>query len=75
MVDRLLNLRLTKEEEEEIPITIRCKSELLEECFLSLFGRLLLDRHQNQRAMKNTSRSAWKMGSDLQIVDVGNNVL
>ena len=75
MVDRLLNLRLTKEEEEEIPITIRCKSELLEECFLSLFGRLLLDRHQNQRAKKNTLRSAWKMGSDLQIVDVGNNVL
>ena len=75
MVDRLLNLRLTKEEEEEIPITIRCKLELLEECFLSLFGRLLLDRHQNQRAMKNTLRSAWKMGLDLQIVDVGNNVL
>ena len=75
MVDGLLNLRLTREEEEEISITTRCRSELLEECNLSLFGRLLSDRHQNQRALKTTLRSAWKMGSDLQIVDVGNNIL
>lgn len=75
MVEGLLNLRLTKEEEEEISIKTRCKSDLLEECSLSLFGRLLTDRHQNQRALKNTMRAAWKMGSDLQIVDVGNNIL
>ncbi|XP_030926558.1 uncharacterized protein LOC115953166 [Quercus lobata] len=75
VVDGLLNLRLTREEEEEITITTRCRSDLLEECNLSLFGRLLSDRHQNQRALKSTLRSAWKMGSDLQIVDVGNNVL
>ena len=75
VVEGLLNLHLTKEDEEEISITIRSKSELLEECALSLFGRLLLDRHQNQRSLKNTLRSAWKMGSDLQIVDVGNNLL
>ena len=71
----LLNLQLTKEEEEEISIKTRCKSNLLEECSLSLFGRLLTDRHQNQRALKNTMRAAWKMDSDLQIVDVGNNIL
>ena len=75
MVEGLLNLRLTKEEEEEISIKTRCKSDLLEECSLSLFGRLLTDRHQNQRALKNTMRAAWKMGSDLQIVDVRNNIL
>ena len=75
MVDGLLNLRLTRKEEEEITITTRCRSDLLGECNLSLFGHLLLDRHQNQRALKSTLRSAWKMGSDLQIVDVGNNVL
>ena len=38
VVDGLLNLRLMKEEEEEILITTRSKSELLEECTLSLFG-------------------------------------
>ena len=76
VVDGLLNLRLIREEEEEeISITTRCRSDLLEECNLSPFGRLLSDRHQNQRALKSTLRSAWKMGSDLQIVDVGNNVL
>lgn len=74
-VEGLLNLHLTKEEEEEISITTRSKLKLLEECALSLFGRLLSDRHQNQRALKNTLRSAWKMGSDLQIVDVGNSIL
>lgn len=41
----------------------------------SLFGRLLVDKNQNLRELKNTLRIAWKMGSDLQIVDVGNNIL
>ncbi|KAK7835175.1 uncharacterized protein CFP56_023612 [Quercus suber] len=75
VVEGLHNLRLTKEEEEEITITTKSRADLLEECSLSLFGRLLTDRHQNQRALKNTLRSAWKMGSDLQIVEVGNNIL
>ena len=75
MVDGLLNLCLTKEEEEEINITTRCRSDLFEECSLSLFGKLLSNRQHNQRALKNTLRSAWKMGSDLQIVDVRHDVL
>ena len=62
MVEGLLNLRLTKEEEEEISIKSRCKSDLLEECSLSPFGRLLAERNQNQRALKNTMRAAWKLG-------------
>ena len=41
MVEGLLNLHLTKEEEEEISITTKSKLELLEECALSLSGRLL----------------------------------
>ena len=75
VVEGLSNLRLTKEEEEEISIKSRCKSDLLEECSLSLFGQLLADRNQNLRALKNTLRLAWKMGSDLQIVDVGKGIL
>ena len=75
MVEGLSNLSLTKEEEEEIPIKSRRKSDLLEECLLNLFGRLLADRNQNLRALKNTLRMAWKMGSDLQIVDVGNCIM
>ncbi|KAL0008834.1 hypothetical protein SO802_010336 [Lithocarpus litseifolius] len=49
--------------------------ETCRECSLSLFGRLLSDRHQNQRALKNTLKATWKMGSDLRIVEVGNNIL
>ena len=75
VVEGLSNLSLTKEEEEEIPIKSRRKSDLLEECLLNLFGRLLADRNQNLRALKNTLRIAWKMGSDLQIVDVGNCII
>ena len=71
----LQNLQLTKEEEEAIPITITNNSNLLEECSLSLFGQLLSDRQQNLRALKNTLRSAWKMVSNVRIVEVGNNIL
>ena len=75
VAEGLHNLCLTKEEEEEITITTKSRMDLLEECALSLFGRLLTDRHQNLRALKNTLKSAWKMGSDMQIVEVGNSVL
>lgn len=75
IVDSLKNLQLIREEEEDIFISSNSLPDLLEECALSLFGRLLADRNQNQRALKNTLRSAWKMGSDLRIVEVGNNIL
>lgn len=75
IINGMQHLQLTKEEEESISISTTCRSDLLEECALSLFGRLLADRHQNMRALKSTLRSAWKMGSDLRIVDVGKNIL
>ncbi|KAL0012555.1 hypothetical protein SO802_007663 [Lithocarpus litseifolius] len=73
VVNSLQNLCLTKEEETEIPITAYSRADLLEECSLSLFGRLLSDRQQNHRALKSTLRAAWKMGSELRIIEVGNN--
>ena len=74
VIEGLQYLQLTKEEEEDISISTTSKSELLEECALSLFGRLLIDRNQNLRALKSILRSAWKFGSDLRIVDVGKNI-
>ena len=73
VVNSLQHLSLTKEEETLIPILDHSRADLLEECSLSLFGRLLTDRQQNTRAMKNTLKVAWKMGSDLRIFEVGNN--
>ena len=76
ILDSIQNLQLTKEEEEEdIQITNQSRPKILEECALSLFGRLQANRQQNQCALKRTLRSAWKMGSDLRIVKVGNDIL
>ena len=72
-MNSLQHLSLTKEEETVIPISEHSRADLLKECSLSLFGRLLTDRHQNTRALKSTLRAAWKMGSDLRIIEVGNN--
>ena len=73
VVNSLQHLSLTKEEETLIPISVHSRADLLEVCSLSLFGRLLTDRQQNTRALKNTLKAAWKMGSDLRIFEVGNN--
>lgn len=75
ILDGLQNLQLTKEEEEEIQVSIRDRADLLEECALDLFGKLQSDRQQNQHALKSTLRSVWKMGSDLRIIEVGNGIL
>ena len=74
VVNSLGNLKLTKEEE-DIVVAKSSSSGILEECSLSLFGRLLSDRHQNLRALKNTLKAAWKMGFDLRIVEVGNSIM
>ncbi|XP_030945895.1 uncharacterized protein LOC115970397 [Quercus lobata] len=75
VIDSLQKLRLIKEEEEDILITNTSRPDLIEECSLSFFRRLLTNHHQNQRALKNTLRQAWKMGSDLRIVEVGKGIL
>lgn len=50
----LQHLRLMKDEEVDIPITTMSRSDLLEECALSLFGKLLSNINQNLRAFKST---------------------
>lgn len=67
-------MSLTTEEEADIPIQHTHRQRVLEECSLSLIGRLLTDKPYNQRAAKNLFRSVWKLGNDLKIVDVGNAV-
>ena len=49
VVNSFGKLMLTKEEEEDIVLANVNSSEIFEECSLSLFGRLLLDRHQKDR--------------------------
>ena len=75
VLESLRHLRLTKEEDEDIALSTMSRSDLMEECALSLFSKLLSDRQQNQKALKNTLRTAWKMGLKLRIVDVGKDIL
>lgn len=75
IIESLQSLQLTKEKEVDITISTIGRQGLFEECSLSLFGGLLSDRQQNLRALKSMLRMAWKMGSNLRIVEVGNNIL
>ena len=70
-----MELDVTKEEEGHISVVEEDSAQAFEECSLSLFGKLLTDRKQNIRALKNTLRSAWKISPNLKIVEVGNNIL
>nr|POE45184.1 hypothetical protein CFP56_25320 [Quercus suber] len=69
VLNNFQKLQLTKEEADDIVITSVARAELLEECSLSLFRRLLTDHQQNQRAFKNTLKITWKMGPNLRIVE------
>ena len=54
LIDGIQHLRLTKEEEIQISLSEEDRAQVFEECFLSLFGKLLTDRKQNLRGLKNT---------------------
>uniref|UniRef100_A0A2N9EEH9 NADP-dependent oxidoreductase domain-containing protein n=1 Tax=Fagus sylvatica TaxID=28930 RepID=A0A2N9EEH9_FAGSY len=58
--------------EEEVSITIvrTGRERILEECSLSLFGKFLTTIPFNRRAARDTMRMAWRMGSDLKILEV-----
>ena len=70
-----MELDVTKEEEGHISAVEEDSTQAFEECSLSLFGKLLTNRKQNIWALKNTLRSGWKISPNLQIVEMGNNIL
>ena len=75
LADDLLNIQLTVDEEDNIPITGSQRATTLEECSLSLMGRFLTTKSLNMRAAKHTMRIAWRMGDDVRITEVGNGLL
>ena len=75
LIDVLKNMQLTEEEELQISISEEGRAQVIDECSQILIGKLLTDRKQNLRALKNTLRIAWKIGQDLKIVEVGNDNL
>jgi len=73
-IKKLQNITLTEDEGEVIKVGVLKRERMLEECSLSLLGKFLTTRTFNQRAAKGLLRFAWRMGSDLRIVEVGNGI-
>ena len=71
---QVASITLTKEEGEVIKVGVSQRERMLEECSLSLLGRFLTTRAFNQRAAKDLLRFVWRLGSDLRIVDVGDDL-
>ena len=58
VVDRMTNLKLTAEEEEDIQVSEEGRLDELEGCVLSLIGKFLTCKPYNRKAAKNTLRRA-----------------
>ena len=71
LIERVQNITLIEEEGEVIKVGRIHKGKILEECSLSLLGRFLTTRSYNKSPAKSLIRSVWKMGSNPNIVDVG----
>ena len=71
---KIASITLTEEEGEVIIVGVTQRERMLEECSLNLLGRFLTTWAFNQRAAKALLRSVWRMGSDLWIVDVGDDL-
>ena len=73
-MDKLQSITLTEDEGEVIKVGVSQRERMLEECSLNLLGRLLTTRVLNQRVAKSMLRFVWRMGLDLRIVDVGDDL-
>ena len=73
-IEKLQSITLTEDEGEVIIVGVSQRERMLAECSLSLLGRFLTTRAFNLRAAKSMLRSVWRMGSDLRIVDVGDDL-
>ena len=74
-IEQLQRIKLTTEEGEIIKVRPSQREKIIEECSLSLFGRFLTTKPINWRAAKNLLRNTWKFGSDLRIIDVGEDLV
>ena len=68
-------MRLTKEEGEGFLVSAEKRENAAKECALSLFRRFLSNKAYNRRAIREVMLRAWRMGIDLRMVDVGNNII
>ena len=74
VVNSMENMKLTTEKEELITISDEGHLEAIEDCTLSLMGKLLMCKSFNKQAAKNTMKRAWGVEDRLCITEVGPNL-
>ena len=74
VVECMVNLKLTSEEEEDIQVSDEGRMDEIDGCVLSLIGKFLTCKPFNRKAAKNTLRHAWGLDKGLQISEVGINL-
>ncbi|XP_030930922.1 uncharacterized protein LOC115956765 [Quercus lobata] len=74
VINSMVNMKLTSEEEEEIQISDEDRPVEIDSCVLSLIGKFLTCKPYNRKAAKNTLRKAWGLDKGLQISEVGSNL-
>ena len=65
VINSMVNLKLTSEEEEEIQVSKEGRLEEIDSCVLSLIGKFLTCKPYNRKAAKNTLRKAWGLDKEL----------
>lgn len=74
VINSMVNMKLTSEEEEDIQISDEGRTEEIDSCALSLIGKFLTCKPYNRKVAKNTLRKAWGLDKELQISEVGSNL-
>lgn len=74
ILDYIKQISLMAEEMSNIAIQHNSRDKILEDCLLSLLGHFLTERPFNETIAKNLLRASWKLGNDLKIVDVGDDI-
>ncbi|KAH7843315.1 hypothetical protein Vadar_015113 [Vaccinium darrowii] len=73
VVEKLGNVHLTDDEDEDIVIDDGIVQEAVESCRFSFLGKLLTTKRYNTQAMKDSFRRAWGFPTLVRIIDVDAN--
>ncbi|KAH7838452.1 hypothetical protein Vadar_026558 [Vaccinium darrowii] len=74
VVERLGNVHLSDDEDDEIVLDDGIVQEAVSTCRFSFLGKLLTAKRYNVQAMKESLRRAWGMPTSLRIVEVDANL-
>lgn len=65
VINRMVNMKLTSEKEEDIQVSEERRTDEINSCVLSLIGMFLKCKPFNQKVAKNNLRKAWGLDNKL----------